>query len=372
MDLDHGVPSRFQKYVPLGLLKLSTYYKSKGHEVYFQGCKTFPSFNPDIICFSPIFIYKIDNDILYIKSFMAKYPSSKVRIGGISVSIKHEKYKLELGDKVELKIGLDDTIEFLKPDYDIAKVDFCFGFTTRGCVKRCPWCIVPILEGVIRIDDKWKRHLDGKRKIFKAMDNNILAAGEKHFDSVLSEIQKRGMIIDINQSMDCILFARNEAYADIIKKHESVFDVLRFSFDGKHQEKYVKRLIEIIRKKKINKNMTWSMLYGFNDTPDEIYGRMSILLSSGYSVKPMHYRNLENGNLPKNWSIDFAHYIRNLGMTGILTPGDFRSGKYGKTADEFKRILFYAGKNSCGLRKLTGFSIRKKDIGCILKVCLKK
>lgn len=59
-------------------------------------------------------------------------------------------------------------------------------FTSRGCPKRCPWCLVPLREGKIR-----------ELKIqpgYIVQDNNLLACSRGHIEKVFEMLagQKRG------------------------------------------------------------------------------------------------------------------------------------------------------------------------------------
>ena len=43
---------------------------------------------------------------------------------------------------------LPDEIDAMYPDYSIyPDCDYAIGFLTRGCIRKCPWCIVPRKEG---------------------------------------------------------------------------------------------------------------------------------------------------------------------------------------------------------------------------------
>ena len=73
--------------------------------------------------------------------------------------------------------SLPEEIEKTSPDYSIyPSVDYAIGFLTRGCIRRCPWCIVPTKEGQIRPASAWEeiKRPDSDRIIF--MDNNVLAS----------------------------------------------------------------------------------------------------------------------------------------------------------------------------------------------------
>lgn len=67
-----------------------------------------------------------------------------------------------------------------------------YGYTTRGCIRKCPFCAVPKLEPVYnsyiplreRIEETRKQY--GDQKDLLLMDNNILASSE--FDTIINDI----------------------------------------------------------------------------------------------------------------------------------------------------------------------------------------
>ena len=52
---------------------------------------------------------------------------------------------------------LPKEIDDMFPDYSIYP-DFksAIGFLTRGCIRNCPWCVVPKKEGYIKPYRKWQ------------------------------------------------------------------------------------------------------------------------------------------------------------------------------------------------------------------------
>lgn len=97
-------------------------------------------------------------------------------------------------------------IDRLQPDYSIfPNVDHhtAYGFLTRGCPNKCPWCCVPRKEGNIRpYMDVDEIAVDSRNKLI-LMDNNILAC-----DYGLQQIEKiitRGYRVDFNQALDARL-----------------------------------------------------------------------------------------------------------------------------------------------------------------------
>ena len=67
---------------------------------------------------------------------------------------------------------------FLAPGYVI---------TSRGCPKRCPWCVVPKREGRIRelpIADGWR-----------VQDNNLLACSRPHIEAVFEMLRQQPLAV---------------------------------------------------------------------------------------------------------------------------------------------------------------------------------
>jgi hypothetical protein len=99
---------------------------------------------------------------------------------------------------------LPPEVEATYPDYSIyPNFKSAIGFLTRGCIRNCPWCIVPRKEGHIRPAATWQeiKRPDSREIIF--MDNNVLAC-----DHGLQQIEKMGnekVWVDFNQGLDARL-----------------------------------------------------------------------------------------------------------------------------------------------------------------------
>jgi len=64
-----------------------------------------------------------------------------------------------------------------RPDYDLyGWKDYSMVFTSRGCIRKCPFCIVSKKEGSIRAWDTVAQAWDKKHNKIMLLDNNILAA----------------------------------------------------------------------------------------------------------------------------------------------------------------------------------------------------
>jgi hypothetical protein len=165
----------------LALMKLSAFHKAQGDSVeWYEPLIAIDQF--DRVYMSKVFTFTPDY----------QYPINAREIvrGGTG-------YKLY--DK-----NLPETVEYSFPDYSIyPKVRFAVGFLTRGCVRKCPWCVVPKKEGWIHAVNTWKnikRH-DSRDIVF--LDNNILA--HEHGISQLESMIGQNVRIDVNQAMDARL-----------------------------------------------------------------------------------------------------------------------------------------------------------------------
>jgi len=54
------------------------------------------------------------------------------------------------GSGYDLKSELPPEIEAVVPDYEGFKADYSIGFTSRGCIRDCGFCIIREKEGLIR------------------------------------------------------------------------------------------------------------------------------------------------------------------------------------------------------------------------------
>lgn len=136
----------------LALMKLSTFYKNKGDQV------SFNEPNPDLILISKVFTY-------------TKLPDLS----------KFNCEKIYGGSGYDLITKLDIDIENSYPDYNLyPKNRYSIGFTSRGCIRKCSFCIVPKKEGNIYINsnmfpEKWVNPEYNKVML---LDNNWYANKE--------------------------------------------------------------------------------------------------------------------------------------------------------------------------------------------------
>ena len=110
---------------------------------------------------------------------------------------------------------LPQEIDDMFPDYSIyPKVDYAIGFLTRGCIRKCPWCVVPKKEGKIRPYRTWQeiKRPDSRDIVF--MDNNVLAC--PHGVEQMKDMIGKKVRVDFNQGLDARLITPD--IAEILSK----------------------------------------------------------------------------------------------------------------------------------------------------------
>jgi hypothetical protein len=121
IDVDGG---KFPNYA---LMKIASYHRALGDVVEWAD----PMFGKyDKVYMSKIFTFSPDNADIY---------NCEIERGGTGYDLHKE---------------LPPEIDNCNPDYSIYpySVDHntAYGFLTRGCPNKCPWCVVPIKEGKVR------------------------------------------------------------------------------------------------------------------------------------------------------------------------------------------------------------------------------
>jgi len=208
-------PTYRNKYPPLGLMKISAYHKQKGENVvFFKGLS--PSLRNqrwDRIYVTTLFSFHWKKTIETIQYY--KRSVKKVKdfyIGGIMSTIMADEIMREVGVRPYCGLlnrpgilGEDNIIvDELTPDYDILdEIEYEYPasnsyitYTTRGCVNKCKFCAVPLLEpeyhNYISISDQIKEieKKHGTKKDLLLMDNNVMAS--KKFDQIIDDIISLG------------------------------------------------------------------------------------------------------------------------------------------------------------------------------------
>jgi len=395
-------PDYKNKYPPLGLMKISTYHKQRGDNVFFyKGCsQELRKQVWDRIYISTLFTFYWNKTIKTIKFYIqsVRHPSH-IFVGGVMATLMKDEIKKEVDVTIvesllneQGKLGyLDDNIiDSILPDYSIIDResnslleysyptnDSYIAYATRGCIRKCKFCAVPIIEphftNSISIAEQVKAIKDkfGEKKHLLLLDNNILAS--KEFPKIIDEIKSAGFergakytqtvngrkvssnrYVDFNQGIDSRLLTRDKMKL----LSEIAIDPLRIAFDDiKDKDTYIEK-VRLAMEHGI-KTLSNYILFNFEDTPEDFYERLKINVElneeferKGYKSRlwsfPMKYSPIigefskNRKYIGKQWN---KKYLRGVQCILLVTHGvvgpkkEFFERAFGKDVHEFLKIL---------------------------------
>lgn len=195
------------------LMKISAWHKAHGDTVeWFTPC-----FRYDRVYSSKVFTFTPEDPYL---------PPETIK-GGTGYGVYDE-----------LPAEIDDMF----PDYSIyPECHYAIGFLTRGCIRNCPWCVVPKKEGRIRPYRSWREIKRTDSRDVVLMDNNVLAHpwGVSQLESMIGQDVR----IDANQGVDSRLVTPE--IAKILSKLKWI-RFIRTACDTDASMESVGRMIELL------------------------------------------------------------------------------------------------------------------------------
>lgn len=356
-------------YPPTGLMKLGRFHKARGDEVHFvYGCgekrELFGEDAPwDRIYITSLYTYHWDKILETIEHYKEVVwgDIEKVFVGGIMASLAHKDLAARTGVNVvkgvlnsPKQVGLsgDENIDLLPPDYSLldsrvyAINDTYYAYTSRGCVNRCSWCGVPILEPEfipyidIRDTIRKLRMEYGDKPKLKLMDNNVMAS--PYLEKIVSDLiemgygrnsytgtkPKKQRVVDFNQGLDASFFSEDKM---------SVLAALnirpmRIAFDRIGERDEYVRAIEIAAKHGVRAFSNY-MLYNFEDTPKDLYERLmtNIRLNDKWRAEgkpqasiysyPMRYAPINNPDSPTDIGQEKGMSVQDMAKSA--SPSDY-------------------------------------------------
>lgn len=249
----------------LALMITSAHHKTQGDDVGFHVS------DPDLIYVSCIF----GKNLHQAQGLHKFYPDAKVLIGGPA-----------LGKPNELPFDTD-----IMPDYDLYGIDFSMGFTSRGCIRSCPWCVVPVIEGGIREGTPIEKfHHPDHRKVI-LLDNNLLASPT--WRRTFEYLMEKRLKVNFSQGLDIRLVDEGKAQLlSRIRAYTWTFKtpMYHFAWDLPELEDDVRRGIELLKGAGISgKRLTFYVLVGFNTSHEQDLHRVNTLLELGVDPFVMIY-----------------------------------------------------------------------------------
>lgn len=311
-------------YPPLGLLKLAAYHRQRGDLVRLVNGISDNGFEPDIVHITSLFTYAWGPVHEVIQFYSSKYTRARVIVGGIYASLCSRHLEQTFGDRIEIHEGLVPEVEELLPDYSLVpEWKASILFSSRGCVRKCPFCSVPQLEPRFEAKKSIKHLIYPGHKKVILWDNNILAS--PYWENIFDELEDSGLEIDFNQGLDARLLTEETA----LRLGRLRIPIVRLAYDSKGIKKSLKKAIGLLKDVGIDRRrIVVYCLYGYLDTPEDFLERIRDLISWGVVAYPMRYQPLEPCNkdsyVSPNWTREQLEMIakarRVIGYGGAFPP----------------------------------------------------
>ena len=287
--LDNGT-----NYPNLASMKISGYHKKIGNEVEL------------LLSYDNLNLY----DIVYISKAFTK------------TKVSEEVLKLEnvvyggtgfYYDKAE---PLPYEIEHSKPDYDLYKpyieseilkgrsrkqleyyTDYSIGFTTRGCIRGCEFCVNKNSKASIR-HSNISEFINPSSKYITLLDDNILAC--KDWKLILEELQNTGKKFKFQQGLDFRLL--NKEKMQILKDLNYRGDFI-FAFDNIKDKSIIEKNLKLWNEI-VGKQCRFYVFCGMNIDEAEkdisdMFERISILMQYKHIPYIMRHENYKKSKYEK-------------------------------------------------------------------------
>jgi len=182
-----------------------------------------------------------------------------------------------------------------KPQHYKDYLHYSIGFLTRGCIRKCPFCVNKSINQVYNYS-QLSDFVDPKRRHIYLWDDNFLAS--KDWKQLLLELQATNKPFQFRQGLDIRLV--NEEKAEMLAKSKYHGDFI-FAFDQiKDKELIVKKLK--IWKQHTKKTTKLYLFCGYEISDDHtlindilhLFERIEVLMSFGclgYVMRHEDYRN---------------------------------------------------------------------------------
>lgn len=295
--IDADLLSRKKHRFPnLACMKISSYYKKQGHNV-----SLLLSYD-EIENYDKVFLSKVFTDTPVPEGITSL---SWVEYGGTGFFY----------DKAP---PLPSEIEHIMPDYHLYDgfvsqllgsgvkrselkyyLDYSIGFTTRGCIRGCSFCVNKNYRAC-SLHSPVSEFLDPERKYICCLDDNVLSC--RDWRVIFEELNATGKRFQFKQGMDERLLT--DESCDVIFNSAWVGDYI-FAFDNIKDRRLVERKLQLMRKH-TTKTPKFYVFCSYNhDNPDvytddfwwqdirDVFERIQILMRYHSLPYIMRYKDYE-------------------------------------------------------------------------------
>ena len=373
-----GSPKKKGRLYPLPLLKIGAWRKDKGDEVVLFMGELPAAGEFDEIWITTRFTFEIPFAVGLVRE--AKNRAKRVLVGGISATLLPEYFENE---GVEVHKGLLPDAEHYAPDYSILGYEpkYSITHTSRGCIRKCGFCMVPRLEPEFTNEPGWDKSFYPGATDILFYDNNWLA---KPMDELRADVEKMKKLIadgritsmDFNQGLDARLVT--DEIADLLEGLP--IKPIRFAFDGMHEDGFYQDAVRMMVDYGFKEFMSY-VLYNFTDTPEDFYYRLKetvkLQVETGVSVAsfPMRYQPILD--IDTNREYIGEHWTQQMRKNFIVIRGPHSAAAGTVSTTSMEEFEYWFGKDGDNFIKLLTYSklrelVKKKTGSLRMERAIKK
>lgn len=280
------------KYPNIALMKISSFWKKRGANV--EWALAFGKYDK---CYcSRVFSFSTHNDDL----INILDPDC----GGTGFEIE-SKLPKEIEDVREL-------------DYSLyPKSEISVQFYSRGCIRKCPFCVVSKKEGYIYPVEPMS--INPNAKYIDVLDNNFFANPEWKF--AVEDLKKTKLPIKLS-GVDARIITEEQSYElSKMKLHNGVH--IAWDFPKVNIMDGIKTMTKFIKPYKI----TCYVLVGYNSTIEEDLHRINQLQELGITPFVMPFREYGSKKEPPQYAKDMARWCNMVSVRKSCKFEDYEPRK---------------------------------------------
>ncbi len=282
-------------FLPIGLLKLGSYYRNQGDKIRLVRGNEAVDFVPDKIMITSLFTYWCDSVRESVKYYRKEYPFTEITVGGIYATLMPEHCK-EHTQCDNVFIGQHTEADKFMPAYDLVDVDYQIIHAMRGCSRNCNFCGIWRIENLdYKNANQVYQEISSNKLIF--YDNNILV--NPYIEEILEMLanttyNNRVIHCECQSGFDGRILENKPHLADLLKRAR--FRNIRIAWDFSYNEySRVENWIQILENAGFRRNNIFVfMIYNWKYDFKYMEKKRTKCFEMGVQIADCRYRPLNS------------------------------------------------------------------------------